>query len=45
MRLFQLKHWLWIVKNEALRVIGDSLHACELLREKIKTTIQEDAPG
>ena len=31
-------------ENEALRVIGDSLHACELLREKIKTTIQEDAP-
>ena len=31
-------------KNEALRVIGDSLHTCELLREKIKTTIQEDAP-
>ncbi|TAF12148.1 MAG: DNA mismatch repair protein MutS [Flavobacteriia bacterium] len=30
--------------NEALRVIGDSIHACELLREKIKTTIQEDAP-
>jgi DNA mismatch repair protein MutS len=30
--------------NEALRIIGDSLHACELLREKIKTTIQEDAP-
>lgn len=30
--------------NEALRVIGDSLHACELLREKIKSTIQEDAP-
>ena len=31
-------------ENEALRIIGDSLHACELLREKIKTTIQEDAP-
>ena len=31
-------------ENEALRVIGDSLHACELLREKIKTTIQEEAP-
>ena len=30
--------------NEALRVIGDSLHACELLREKIKTTLQEEAP-
>lgn len=31
-------------ENEALRIIGDSLHACELLRKKIKTTIQEDAP-
>jgi DNA mismatch repair protein MutS len=31
-------------ENEALRVIGDSLHACELLREKIKSTIQEEAP-
>lgn len=31
-------------ENEALRIIGDSLHACELLREKIKATIQEDAP-
>jgi DNA mismatch repair protein MutS len=31
-------------ENEALRVIGDSLHACELLREKIKTTLQEEAP-
>ena len=31
-------------ENEALRIIGDSLHACELLREKIKTTIQEEAP-
>lgn len=31
-------------KNEALKVIGDSLHACELLREKIKTTLNQDAP-
>jgi DNA mismatch repair protein MutS len=30
--------------NEALRIIGDSLHACELLREKIKTTLQHEAP-
>ena len=30
--------------NEALRVIGDGLHACELLREKIKNTLQADAP-
>jgi DNA mismatch repair protein MutS len=26
-------------KQEAVRIIGDSLHACDLLREKIKTTL------
>ncbi|MFC4739127.1 DNA mismatch repair protein MutS [Flavobacterium ponti] len=31
-------------KNESLKVIGDSLHACELLREKIKTTLNQEAP-
>lgn len=31
-------------KNDALKVIGDNLHACELLREKIATTISADAP-
>lgn len=31
-------------KNEALKTIGDSLHACELLREKIETTLNPDAP-
>jgi DNA mismatch repair protein MutS len=31
-------------KNEALKTIGDSLHACELLREKIDTTLNPDAP-
>jgi DNA mismatch repair protein MutS len=31
-------------KNEALKTIGDSLHACELLREKIGTTLNHDAP-
>ena len=31
-------------KNEALKAIGDSLHACDLLREKIKTTLHPDAP-
>lgn len=30
--------------NEALRAIGTSIHACELLREKIATTIHPDAP-
>ena len=31
-------------KQEAVRVIGDSLHACDLLREKIKATLNQDAP-
>lgn len=31
-------------KQEAVRAIGDSLHACDLLREKIKTTLNQDAP-
>ena len=31
-------------KQEAVRFIGDSLHSCDLLREKIKTTLNQDAP-
>jgi len=31
-------------KNEAVKTIGDSLHSCELLREKIKTTLNPEAP-
>lgn len=31
-------------KQEAVRVIGDNLHACDLLREKIKATLNQDAP-
>lgn len=31
-------------ENEALRVIGDTLNSCELLRNKIAETIAEDAP-
>ncbi len=30
--------------NEALRVLGDTLHDCELLRKKIKETLNEEAP-
>ena len=30
--------------NDSLKVIGDSLHTCELLREKIKTTLNQEAP-
>ena len=31
-------------KQEAVRVIGDSLHSCDLLREKINFTLNHDAP-
>ncbi|HKJ48054.1 MAG TPA: hypothetical protein VJ973_03145, partial [Christiangramia sp.] len=30
--------------NEALKVIGDNLHSCDLLREKISESISEEAP-
>lgn len=30
--------------NESLKTMGDSLHSCDLLREKIKTTLQPDPP-
>lgn len=30
--------------QESVRVIGDSFHSCDLLREKIKTTLNPDAP-
>ncbi len=31
-------------KNESLKIIGEQLHDCELLREKIKETLFEEAP-
>jgi DNA mismatch repair protein MutS len=31
-------------KQEAVRIIGDSFHSCDLLREKIQTTLNQDAP-
>ncbi|APY11305.1 DNA mismatch repair protein MutS [Seonamhaeicola sp. S2-3] len=30
--------------NESLRIIGDNLQNCDVLREKIKETLNEDAP-
>ncbi|MGB0981086.1 MAG: DNA mismatch repair protein MutS [Winogradskyella sp.] len=30
--------------NEALKILGDNLHRCDVLREKIKKTLNEDAP-
>ena len=31
-------------KQEAVKIIGDSFHSCELLREKIAITLNQDAP-
>ncbi len=31
-------------QQEAVKTIGDALHSCDLLREKIKTTLNQDAP-
>lgn len=31
-------------KNDAVKTIGDSLHSCDLLREKIQSTLNPDAP-
>ncbi len=31
-------------KNESLKIIGDNLHDCSVLKEKIKETLYEDAP-
>ena len=30
--------------QEAVKIIGDSLHSCDLLREKIRTVLNQDAP-
>lgn len=30
--------------QEAVKIIGDSLHSCDLLREKIKSVLNQDAP-
>ncbi len=30
--------------NESLKAIGDSLHSCDLLREKIRSTLNPEAP-
>ncbi|WP_297332734.1 DNA mismatch repair protein MutS [Flavobacterium sp.] len=39
-----VKHLALESKNDALKAIGDSLHSCDLLREKIKETLNADAP-
>ena len=42
--IIPIKHLALASKQEAVRVIGDNLHPCDLLREKIKYTLNQDAP-
>lgn len=42
--LLPIKAAALMSSNEALRTIGDNIHACELLREKISFTLNKEAP-
>ncbi len=42
--IIPIKEWALASNNDSLKVIGDRFHACELLREKIKTTLNPEAP-
>ncbi len=42
--IIPIKEMALASKQESVRVIGDNLHPCDLLREKIKTTLNQEAP-
>jgi DNA mismatch repair protein MutS len=42
--IIPIKESLSSLDNESLKVIADNIHTCDLLREKIKTAIQDNAP-
>ncbi|WP_298485434.1 DNA mismatch repair protein MutS [uncultured Maribacter sp.] len=42
--IIPLKQLTKNAKNEALNLIGDQLHSCDLLRSKIKEMLSEEAP-
>lgn len=42
--IIPIKDWALASSQEAVRVLGDSLHACDVLREKIATTLQPEPP-
>ncbi len=42
--IIPLKQLTKNAKNEALNLIGDQLHSCDLLRNKIKEMLSEEAP-
>lgn len=42
--ILPIKSHALLSENESLRVIGEQLNDCELLRERIKKTLEEEAP-
>jgi DNA mismatch repair protein MutS len=42
--IIPIKNLALASSQEAVKIIGDSLHSCDLLREKIKTVLNQDAP-
>jgi len=42
--IIPIKKALFALDNESLKVIADNMHTCDLLREKIGSAIQENAP-
>lgn len=42
--ILPIKDWALASVQEAVRILGDSLHACDVLREKIATTLQSEPP-
>ena len=42
--IIPIKNLALASNQEAVKVIGDSLHSCDLLREKINMTLNQDAP-
>ena len=42
--ILPIKDWALASSQEAVRVLGDSLQACDVLRDKIATTLQSEPP-
>ncbi len=42
--ILPIKASVSVSSNEAIKIIGEQLQECELLREKIKATLREEAP-
>lgn len=42
--ILPIKNSISLAKNESLKIIGEQLQACDVLRKKIKETLLEEAP-